>query len=165
MDEERPGRPADVVSEETIEKIHDMILDDRRTKAREVAKAIGVSIGTAIYVLYAKLAMKKWSTRWVTRMLTVDNNPMRLLTSQHCLKQFKGDLKNFLRRVVIIDEAWIRHYTPETTQQSRQWISPDAKEGEYGPIGWKGHDDDCFGTRSPGRGNTTVSYWTASLKN
>lgn len=125
MDEERPGRPADVVSEETIEKIHDMILDDRRTKAREVAKAIGVSIGTAIYVLNAKLAMKKWSTRWVPRLLTVDNNPMRLLTSQHCLKQFKGDLKNFLRRVVIIDEAWIRHYTPETTQQSRQWISPD----------------------------------------
>lgn len=36
FDEERPGRPADVVTEEIIEKVHDVILADRRTKVREV---------------------------------------------------------------------------------------------------------------------------------
>ena len=30
FDEERPGRPVDVVTEEIIEKVHDMILADRR---------------------------------------------------------------------------------------------------------------------------------------
>ncbi|KAG5322721.1 MOS1T transposase, partial [Pseudoatta argentina] len=39
FDEERPGRPADVVTEEIVEKDHDMILADRRTKVHEVAEA------------------------------------------------------------------------------------------------------------------------------
>jgi len=61
--EELPGRPADVVTEEIIEKVHDMILADRRTKVREVAEAVGVSTGTAINILHDKLTMKKLSVR------------------------------------------------------------------------------------------------------
>lgn len=60
---ERPGRPADVVTEEIIEKVHDMILADRRTKARDVPETVDVSTGTA----FNKLAMKKLSPRWVPR--------------------------------------------------------------------------------------------------
>jgi len=40
------------------------------------------------------------------------------------LEQFKRNPKEFLRRVVTVDETWIHHYTPETEQQSKQWISP-----------------------------------------
>ncbi|XP_018312176.1 putative uncharacterized protein FLJ37770, partial [Mycetomoellerius zeteki] len=78
FDEERPGRPADVVTEEIIEKVHDMILADRRTKVHEVAEAIGVSYGTVFNILHANLGMKKLSARWVPRLLTVDNKRMRL---------------------------------------------------------------------------------------
>ncbi|KYQ48235.1 hypothetical protein ALC60_12717 [Trachymyrmex zeteki] len=63
FDEERPGRPADVVTEEIVEKVHDMILADRRTKVREVAEAIGVSYGTAFNILHDNLGMKKLSAR------------------------------------------------------------------------------------------------------
>ena len=55
FDVERPRRPADVVTEEIVEKVHDMILADRRTKVREVAEAVGVSYGTAINILHDKL--------------------------------------------------------------------------------------------------------------
>lgn len=48
FDGEPPGRPADVVTEEIIQKVHDMILGDRRTKVRVVSEATGVSTGTAI---------------------------------------------------------------------------------------------------------------------
>ncbi|KAG5328140.1 SETMR methyltransferase, partial [Acromyrmex charruanus] len=37
FDEERPGRPADVVTEEIVEKVHDMILADCRTKVGQLA--------------------------------------------------------------------------------------------------------------------------------
>ncbi|KYN10214.1 Histone-lysine N-methyltransferase SETMAR [Trachymyrmex cornetzi] len=39
FNEERPGRPTDVITEEIVEKVHDMILADRRTKVHEVAEA------------------------------------------------------------------------------------------------------------------------------
>ncbi|XP_025835644.1 protein GVQW3-like [Agrilus planipennis] len=105
FDEERPGRPPDVVTEKIIEKVHDMILADRRTKVRELAKPVGVSTGTAINILHDKLAMKKLSARWVPRLLAVDNTRIRLLISKQYLEQFKRDPKDFLRRVVIA-ETW-----------------------------------------------------------
>ncbi|GFS65810.1 mariner transposase [Nephila pilipes] len=40
FDDERSGRPADVVTEELIDKVQDMFLTDRRTKVREVAVAL-----------------------------------------------------------------------------------------------------------------------------
>ncbi|KAG5342870.1 SETMR methyltransferase, partial [Acromyrmex heyeri] len=81
FDEERPGRPADVITEEIVEKVHDMILADRRTKVHEVAEAIDVSYGTAFNILHDNLRMKRLSARWVPRLLTVDNKWMRLSIS------------------------------------------------------------------------------------
>ncbi|KAG5327898.1 SETMR methyltransferase, partial [Acromyrmex heyeri] len=62
--EERP-------TEEIIEKVHDMILADRRTKVHEVAEAVGVSYETAFNILHDNLGMKKLSVRWVPRLLTM----------------------------------------------------------------------------------------------
>ncbi|KAG5329105.1 SETMR methyltransferase, partial [Acromyrmex heyeri] len=58
--EERPGRLADVVTEEIIEKVHDMILADHRTKVHEVADVVSVSYGTVFNILH-NLGMKKLS--------------------------------------------------------------------------------------------------------
>ncbi|KAG5308148.1 SETMR methyltransferase, partial [Acromyrmex insinuator] len=49
FDEERPGRPADVVIEEIVEKVH-------------------VSYGTVFNILHDNLRMKKLSARWVLRL-------------------------------------------------------------------------------------------------
>ena len=34
---ERPGRPKEVTSQEMIDKIHDIVLNDRRLKVREIS--------------------------------------------------------------------------------------------------------------------------------
>lgn len=34
----------------------------------------------------------------------------------------KRNPQDFWRRFVTVDETWIHHYTPETKQQSKQWI-------------------------------------------
>ena len=52
-----------VVTEEIVEKVHDMILADRRTKVHEVTEAVGVSYGTAFNILHDNLEMKKLSAR------------------------------------------------------------------------------------------------------
>ena len=101
-----------------------MILADRRRKVREVAEAVGVSYGTVFNILHNSLGMRKLSARWVPQLLTVDNKRIRVSISKQCLDLFKRNSQEFWRRVVTVDETWIHYYTPETKQQSKQWVYP-----------------------------------------
>ncbi|GBN64806.1 hypothetical protein AVEN_103679-1 [Araneus ventricosus] len=58
-DEDRSGRPAEVTSSEMIDKIHDMILSDRRIKVLEIVEARGIFQGTVFSILHEKLGVKK----------------------------------------------------------------------------------------------------------
>jgi len=39
-----------------------------------------------------------------------------------CLAMFKRNSQDFWHRFVTVNETWIHYYTPETKQQSKQWI-------------------------------------------
>ncbi len=47
-DAERPGRPFEVSTSETVEKIHDMVLADRRLKVKQIVEAMGISHGSVV---------------------------------------------------------------------------------------------------------------------
>lgn len=124
FDEERPGRPVEVTTDEKINKVHDIVLADRRMKIREIAEMVNISIERVQNILHAKLGMRKLSARWVPRLLTIDQKRKRVTTSTQCLDKFKRNPSEFLRCYVTVDETWIHHYTPETKSQSAQWVSP-----------------------------------------
>ena len=42
---ERPGRPKVVTSQEMIDKIHDIVLNDRRLKVPEISETVSISLG------------------------------------------------------------------------------------------------------------------------
>ena len=71
-DAPRSGSPIEIASPEIIDKIHDIVLTDRRVKVRELVEATGISHGIVISILHEQLGMKKLSVRWV-RLLTVDH--------------------------------------------------------------------------------------------
>ena len=54
-DEHRSGRPVEVTTPEMIDKIHDIVLSDRRIKVREIVDATGISQGTVFSILHEKL--------------------------------------------------------------------------------------------------------------
>ena len=69
IDAERSGRQVEIAIPETIEKIPNMVLADRRLKVRETVEAIGISQGSVALILKDHLGMKKLSARWVPRLL------------------------------------------------------------------------------------------------
>ncbi|XP_026828418.1 histone-lysine N-methyltransferase SETMAR-like [Ooceraea biroi] len=119
-DVECSGRPVEATTPEIIDKIHDMVMGDRRVKIREIASAMGISSERVHNILHQHLGMKKLFARWVPRLLTVDQK-------RNCL--FQRNPRDFRRRFVIVDETWIHHYTPETKEQSKQWVA----SGESAP--------------------------------
>ena len=58
-DASRSGRPIEAAMPEIIDKVHDIVLTDRRVKVRELVEATGISHSTVISILYEQLGMKK----------------------------------------------------------------------------------------------------------
>ena len=70
--------PKSATTPEITEQVHDMVLDDRRMKVREIAETIGISKERVGYILHEELDMKKLCARWVPRLLTADQKRTRL---------------------------------------------------------------------------------------
>jgi histone-lysine N-methyltransferase SETMAR len=120
-DDPREGRPKSATPPEIIEQVHDMILDDRRMKVREIAETTGISKERVGYILHEELGMKKLCARWVPRLLTADQKRTSTKISEQCLERFSKNKTDFVSRFIAMDETWIHHYIPESKQQSKQW--------------------------------------------
>jgi transposase len=60
-DDPREGRPKSATTPEIIEQVHDMVLDDRWMKVREITQTIGISNERVGYILHEELDMKKFA--------------------------------------------------------------------------------------------------------
>ena len=76
-DAPRSGRPIEVAMPEIIDKVHDIVLTDRRVKVRELVEATGISHGTVISILHEQLGMKKLLARWVCSLWTISATVLR----------------------------------------------------------------------------------------
>jgi [histone H3]-lysine36 N-dimethyltransferase SETMAR len=65
--------------------------------------------------------MKKLSARWVPRLFSVEQKRVRQTTSQRCLDMIKRNPVDFWLRLITVD-MWVHHYTPETKNQSKEWV-------------------------------------------
>ena len=128
-DERRSGRPVEATIPEIIDKIHDRVLSDRWIKVREMFELTGILQGTVFSILHEKFGVKKISARWMPRLLSAENKRNRVVDSEAILALFRHNSDEFLRRCITVYETWIHHYTPETKEQSKQWVF----EGEQAP--------------------------------
>ena len=71
-DAERSGWPNEVVTPETIKKVHQIIFKNRKLKLREIADTLKISYGSVHAILHEHLSMSKLLSKWVPRLLTVD---------------------------------------------------------------------------------------------
>ncbi|KAG5345037.1 SETMR methyltransferase, partial [Acromyrmex heyeri] len=101
----RSGRPIEAATLE-IDKVHDIVLTDRRVKVRKVVEVTG----TDISILHEELGMEKLSAKWMPRLLTVDHKRDHVTISK-CLEMFQRNPDEFLRRFITVDETWIHYFT------------------------------------------------------
>ena len=125
-DDTCPGRPVTVAMPEMVNKVHDIVMTDRRVTERYIASTVGISQVRVHSILTEDLEMRKLSARWVPRLRTVDQKHTRRTLSRTNLNLFEEDPANFLKRFVTTDETWVHYFTPEAIQQSKQWKHPGS---------------------------------------
>ena len=107
-DAERPGHPKEVTSPEMIDKIQEIVLNDRRLKVCQISETVYISVGRVWHILHECLGMRKLSARCVPRLLTADHKRAHVLASEQCLRMFQRNSKEFLRRYVTVHEKKTR---------------------------------------------------------
>ena len=88
-DAECPGCPKEETSQEMIDKIHDIVLNDRELKVREINETVNISVARVWHILHECLGMRKLSARWVPRLLTADQKRARVVASEQCSGMFQ----------------------------------------------------------------------------
>ena len=116
----RPGRPKTVTTPEIIDRIHDLILEDRRISAKLIAEQLGISRERVGSIIHEDLDMRKLSAKWVPKCLNADKKRQRCQSSEQLLEFFRCDQNDFLSRMLTMDETCLYHYDPETKQQSME---------------------------------------------
>lgn len=130
------GPPATVTTQENIDKVHDIVMADRRVTVRYIAECTGLSTGAVHNILTNNLCMNKVSARWVPRNLTLDQKRIRVTCSRELLDRYRANSQDFLSRFVTEDETWVHHFDPESKQSSMQWkhtSSPTPKKFRVQP--------------------------------
>ena len=139
-DDPRSGRTSTSTSDEKVEAVEKLVLEDRRIKVAEIAQEVGISCGSVESILHDVLGFSKVCARWVPRNLTSKNMKSRVETSKAVLAEISQDKEGFFSRLITADETWIHHYDPESKQESMQWKhkeSPEPKKFKTQPSAGK----------------------------
>ncbi|CAK9809161.1 Mariner Mos1 transposase [Anthophora quadrimaculata] len=119
-DEERSGRPS--ISDGTVAKVEQTMREDRGITLDNLCILVPEVSQSIIHrILTEKLQYQKVCARWLLRILTEDHEQQRVESSREFLCHYADKKDSFLNLIVMGDETWAFHFTPETKQQSRQW--------------------------------------------
>lgn len=100
--------PEMATTPEIVDKIHDMILADRRIKLREIEEAVGISYKRKVHTLHNGFK-KTFCKKGVS-----EQKYIQARISAHRLEVFERSSMYYKRRFMTMDETWIHHYISET---------------------------------------------------
>ena len=106
------------------------IEEDRRFTVRSLVSVTGLSTMTIHRILKDDLGLVKKSARWVPKLLSDAQKKARVERCEEFLRLVRQQSKAVLNNIVTMDESAVSFHTPETKQQSKQWL----KKGQPGPI-------------------------------
>ena len=110
-----------------IEAVEAKVNEDRRVTIRQLALEFEVSNWTIDAVLHTDLGLSKRCARWVPRLLTSEHKEKRMSCATAFLSAIRKQSKAYLDTVVTTDESWVSFSTPETKEQSKQWVAKGSK--------------------------------------
>jgi len=73
----RPRQPKTVTTQEIIEQIHELVLEDGRISVKSTAEQLGISREWVGSVIHEDLDMRKLFAKWVPKCLNADQKRQR----------------------------------------------------------------------------------------
>jgi len=121
-DIERSGWPSTSRTEENIEKVCQIVRENRWLIVRSIAEQVNIDRETVRKILTEDLDMRKVCAKMVPKELTEEQKQRRVTICQD-LSERQDDI---LGHVITGDETCVYQYDPETKWQSVQWKTANS---------------------------------------
>jgi hypothetical protein len=125
VDDDHSGRPSTSKTTANVEKIWELIHEERCRTIHELADTGGISYGVCQEILTENLNMRYIAAKFVTRPLTNDQTQRRVNVCLELCEKANED-PAFISRIIMGEEGWSYGYDPETKQEESQWKSPQS---------------------------------------
>ncbi|CAH2004492.1 unnamed protein product [Acanthoscelides obtectus] len=110
-DDSRVGAPKTAVTQENVDAVRKLIIEDRHVTYREIEASLKISKTSIKKFSHEELGVRKLVSRWIPHLLTEEQKAARVNWCQKTLDQFASG-----------DESWIYCYESENKQQSAVWV-------------------------------------------
>ena len=98
-DDARSGRPSTSTTDENIEAVKKMIVDNRRIIIRMVTDDVGISLGSCQLIFTDVLSMKHAAAKIVPKLLNFEQKQRNMDIAQEMLTSFNDD-SDLLKKVI-----------------------------------------------------------------
>ena len=112
-----------------MEKLKEIIINDRRITIREVADDVYKSNGSCHEIFSNALGMKCVLEKFVLKLLNFEQKLRRMEVAHESLNEVKNDAE-LLKRVITDDGTWVHVCDFETTSQSFQWRHSESSRSK-----------------------------------
>ena len=108
-DDERSGRPVSSSKPEMIERVHQIIREDRHCTIDDISMLLGISHGNCHNILTEDLKMQCFTSKLMPRLLSVNQRRRRQRRLDICLdlKENAANDFSFLSNVIMGGETWV----------------------------------------------------------
>ena len=122
-DDPRPGRPADLLSQEMIDRVERLVLNNHQIKVAELASECGISNGSVYTIINVR------HVKSICQVGTQKPEYARSSAKGGVKSRTSGSVQCQSRRhtrLVTGDETWLHHWDPDTKKESMQWKHPGS---------------------------------------
>ncbi|CAH2015084.1 unnamed protein product, partial [Acanthoscelides obtectus] len=121
-DDPRVGAPQTVVTQENVDAVRKLIIEDRHVTYREIEASLKISKTSIQKMLHEELGIRKLVSRWIPHLLTEEQKAARVHWYQRTLDRFNSGNSKNVYSIASSDESWIYCYEPENKRQSAVWV-------------------------------------------
>ena len=107
-DVEGDERPSTSTNDNNVEKVKEMVMNDRRITITEVDDDV-ISIGSCHEIFSNVLGMKRVAAKFVPKLLNFEQKQTRMEVAQKSLNEVNDDVE-LRKRIITGDETWVYGY-------------------------------------------------------
>ena len=129
-DDPRSGRPTECRNDNNVEKISELLLQNRHLSLRMLADEVNIRKDTVRKIVDEDLRKRTICSRFVPHSLTPEQKDRRIAACRGLIATVDSD-PDFFKKTVTGDETWCFAYDPTTKCQSPAWVgetSPRPKK-------------------------------------